>query len=140
MKQPPAESRPTVEDIDKAVDVLPLPEAVDYKSLYEREQERAIRVADQNFKLREERSQLKQELSSRKELDQLIVPYAAKAFGFMCVYCGFVALVLLADGLSAFGFSLPHGVLKLLVGSTAVTVIGLVGMVLTGVFVGAKRR
>jgi len=49
------------------------------------------------------------------------------------------AAALIAHGLGLY-FKLPEGVLQLLVGSTAVTVIGLVGMVLTGVFVGARGK
>ncbi len=58
----------------------------------------------------------------------------------MCVYCGGVWLMLMLRGFEDLGFRLPDSVLQLLVGSTAVTVIGLVGMVLTGVFVGARSR
>ena len=58
----------------------------------------------------------------------------------MCVYCGFAGIVLLLSGFQLLGFSIPEGVQQLLIGTTATTVIGLVGMVLTGVFVGARKR
>lgn len=48
--------------------------------------------------------------------------------------------MLLMHGCQFSGFKLPDDVLKFLVGSTATTVIGLVGMVLTGIFVGARRH
>jgi hypothetical protein len=57
----------------------------------------------------------------------------------MCCYSGIVALLLIASGWNIFGFDLPAAVLVALAGSTAVTVIGLVGMVLTGIFVGARK-
>lgn len=72
-------------------------------------------------------------------LDELIKPYATRAFIFMCAYCAFVAATLVFHGFR-WCFALPESVLQLLVGSTAVTVIGLVGMVLTGVFIGAGRK
>ena len=60
----------------------------------------------------------------------------------MCVYSGFVGSVLLLDSFNISGFEMDPTVQAYLVGSTAVTVIGLVGMVgmvLTGVFVGARK-
>ncbi|MBC6438062.1 MAG: hypothetical protein GDA52_07970 [Rhodobacteraceae bacterium] len=75
-----------------------------------------------------------------RTLNDLIKPFAEKAFWFMCAYCGAVFALLLLHGFGVvLGFSLPDSALDLLVGSTAVTVIGLVGMVLTGIFVGARR-
>jgi hypothetical protein len=73
-------------------------------------------------------------------LDELIEPMAKRAFGFMCTYCGVVAAMLFLHGYANSGFKLPSEVLQFLVGSTATTVIGLVGMVLTGVFVGARNK
>ena len=57
----------------------------------------------------------------------------------MVYYCLFAGEVLVVDGVHLRGFDLPKEVLQVLVGSTAATVIGLVGMVLTGVFVGARK-
>lgn len=73
-------------------------------------------------------------------LDDLIEPMAYRAFWFMCAYAGIVALILLLTGFTGIPFDLPESVLEFLVGSTAVTVIGLVGMVLTGIFVGARTK
>ena len=55
----------------------------------------------------------------------------------MCSYCAYVGTILVAQ---LAGYKLPDAVLEVLVGSTAVTVIGLVGMVLTGIVVGARHR
>lgn len=73
-------------------------------------------------------------------LDELIEPYARRSFIFMCAYCGVVGLILLLNGFTGIAFTLPENVLTFLVGSTATTVIGLVGMVLTGIFVGARPK
>ncbi len=73
-------------------------------------------------------------------LDKLIEPMARSSFVFMCSYCGVVGALITFHGFKLFGFVLPDRVLEFLVGSTAVTVIGLVGMVLTGVFVGARSN
>lgn len=96
---------------------------------------------------------LQQELESTQKrvrtieiLDKLIEPMATKAFRFMCAYCGVVGALLTFHGFESWSvgnrlwrFSLPESVLQFLVGSTAVTVIGLVGMVLTGIFIGARK-
>ena len=83
--------------------------------------------------------ELEQKLRTKDILDGLIEPYAGRAFNFMCVYSGFVGSVLLLDSFNISGFEMDPTVQAYLVGSTAVTVIGLVGMVLTGVFVGARK-
>ena len=67
----------------------------------------------------------------------------------MCFYSFTVAVILILNGfkvqianyhgVATAPFQLTEAVLNFLVGSTAVTVIGLVGMVLTGVFVGARK-
>lgn len=63
---------------------------------------------------------------------------ANRSFRFMCVYCAVVGEMVPFHGFKLFRFQLPASVLNFLVGSTAATVIGLVGMVLTGIFVGAR--
>lgn len=107
----------------------------DYSTLLER----FTAVSDENVNLKAEISTLTGRVRTAEILDALIKPYASKAFWFMCAYCAFVGALLLASGGKWFGFGLPEEVLKIMVGSTAVTVIGLVGMVLTGIFVGARK-
>lgn len=89
---------------------------------------------------REDLDRLRKSVNTTKILDDLINPFAHRAFGFMCIYCGVVATMVIMDGFRWGNFNLPNTVLNFLVGSTATTVIGLVGMVLTGVFVGARGR
>jgi len=96
-------------------------------------------VGLENFQLKQTVAELEQKLRTNDILDGLIEPYAGRAFNFMCVFSGFVGSVLLLDSFNISGFEMDPTVQAYLVGSTAVTVIGLVGMVLTGVFVGARK-
>jgi len=127
----------SVEDMDNALDHLVPEESTS-------EQTRTVfdRLSDvglENFHLKQTVAELEQKLRTKDILDGLIEPYAGRAFNFMCVYSGFVGSVLLLDSFNISGFEMDPTVQAYLVGSTAVTVIGLVGMVLTGVFVGARK-
>ena len=95
------------------------------------------RVTEDNTRLKEDLASLKIAHDTETILNKLIVPYARYAFLFMCAYCLSV-LGLLITSMS--GRPLPESVLNTLVGSTAAAVVGLVGMVLTGIFVGARRK
>ncbi len=136
--QPQAEQpKISVEDMDNALDHLVPEESTS-------EQTRTVfdRLSDvglENFQLKQTFAELEQKLRTKDILDGLIEPYAGRAFNFMCVYSGFVGSVLLLDSFNISGFEMDPTVQAYLVGSTAVTVIGLVGMVLTGVFVGARK-
>lgn len=128
--------------MDAAVSTLPIeidpPAKIEFEQLLKDRQS----LADDNTQLQNELMELKTKLSTKQELDALIKPYAGKAYWFMCAYCGTVALILVLAGFTdIFGnsFKLADSVLEFLVGSTATTVIGLVGMVLTGIFVGARK-
>lgn len=137
-QQPQAEQpKISVEDMDNALDHLVPEESTS-------EQTRTVfdRLSDvglENFQLKQTVAELEQKLRTKGILDGLIEPYAGRAFNFMCVYSGFVGSVLLLDSFNISGFEMDPTVQAYLVGSTAVTVIGLVGMVLTGVFVGARK-
>lgn len=137
---PPADLPFDVADIDKAPTDLPEPRHVDWQASYHELKARFDQVATRNFQLEEEASRLRAQNGTREILDGLMIPYARRTFFFMCTYCGVVGSMLVASGIDALQFKLADSVLQLLVGSTAVTVIGLVGMVLTGVFVGARSR
>ncbi|MEO5805067.1 hypothetical protein [Devosia sp.] len=134
MPKPPIKI--TVEDIDTAPLSTDGDEVQD--AAYWREQHR--RVAEEKAQLQASHDKLERRVRTTEILDDLIEPYAFRTFLFMCAYCGFVALAILAHGWHWGGFILPNSVLDFLVGSTAVTVIGLVGMVLTGIFVGARQK
>lgn len=133
-------AKASIDDIENAPSILParsneLELDVDVDTLWER----LSSVAEENARLQQELSDLRRGTSTIRELDGLIKPSAKNAFRYMSCYSlgSFVLLVL--DGSGWGGFNLDESVLDLLVGSTAVTVLGLVGMVLTGIFVGARR-
>lgn len=97
--------------------------------------EATVKISDLEEQLRE----AKRKARTTEILDDLLEPSAKKAFRYMFFYSGFVGVLLLLNGFGCFVVPLDPEVMKFLVGSTAVTVIGLVGMVLTGVFVGARK-
>lgn len=99
-----------------------------------------VRLSEENALLKEDLDKTKKRVRTVEILDDLIEPFAHKAYWFMCIYCGVVAAMVTLHGFKGMAFSLPESVLQFLVGSTATTVIGLVGMVLTGIFVGARGR
>lgn len=99
-----------------------------------------VKVSDEKAAIQQELEATQKRVRTVEILDTLIEPYAKRTFWFMCAYSGVVAIMLLMHGCEASGFKLPEDVLTFLVGSTATTVIGLVGMVLTGIFVGARGR
>lgn len=60
--------------------------------------------------------------------------YARRVFIFMCIWSGFVFAILITKGLSARHFTLSDTVLTTLVGGTTVSVVGLVGFMMQGLF------
>lgn len=129
----------TLDDIDNAPDDAAtaagdtLVTVDDYRSAL-------ARVGNERDVIQAELEKVQKRVRTVEILDQLIEPMAKRSFAFMCFYCGIVGEMVLFHGFKLFGFQLPESVLNFLVGSTATTVIGLVGMVLTGVFVGARNR
>jgi len=134
------DSSPNVSDIDKAPVNLPRSQGPVPFDQYEQLSEKFTQVTTTNEELRTEIAQLKRANRTTAKLDKLIEPYALRTFVFMCCYCGGVAAILLTQGFGAFHNPLAEGVIQLLVGSTAATVLGLVGMVLTCIFVGARKK
>lgn len=135
MTNPPA----TLDDIDNAPDGAAL--SVGDRNVTEDDYRRALaRMGAAKDELQAELEATQKRVRTIEILDELIEPMASKAFWFMCAYAAVVGVILILDGFTAVPFELPEGVLEFLVGSTAATVIGLVGMVLTGIFVGARGR
>lgn len=65
----------------------------------------------------------------------LLAPYTNRVFRFVVGYCSIVGvMLLLAAWKSVTGFELSDAILGIIAGSTAVSVIGLIGMVITGLF------
>lgn len=128
-----------LEDIDRAPIGIPMGVAVDYEIYYTIFADRISQKDEELLDLKRKLHHAEIENNTRSELNSLIRPMATKTFWFMAFYSLGVGCVVVADGVGLH-FSLPESVLNYLVGSTAVTVIGLVGMVVTGVFLGGKRK
>jgi polyferredoxin len=60
--------------------------------------------------------------------------YAKAVYRYLAWYSSFSLILLILSGFKPWGFSLPENVLSLIVGSTAVAAIGLVGFVVQGLF------
>lgn len=130
----------SIEDLDRAPTTLPdAPGNVDYQAQLATLQQRFTEVTTEKERLQQDFDDLKRGTTTIRELDKLIAPSARKAFTYMSLYSFGAFILLILDGSGWRGFNLDESVLELLVGSTAVTVLGLVGMVLTGIFVGARK-
>lgn len=133
--QPPI----SVDDIDNAPETAVV-SATDTHVTVEQLRNALVEVSGKLAAVEQELDSTKKRVRTTEILDDLIKPYAAKSFWFMAAYCTIVGGMVFAHGIGGSGFKLPESVLQFLVGSTATTVIGLVGMVLTGIFVGARPR
>lgn len=129
----------TVQDIDTAPG-MPVVVSTDAQVPADALRSALVRLGDENAALKEDLDKTRKRVRTLEILDELIEPMAKRSFIFMCLYCAVVAGIVIAHGIDQSGFKLPESVLQFLVGSTATTVIGLVGMVLTGIFVGARKN
>lgn len=136
---PPTNERASLEDLDRAPVSLPQTQPIDYRGELETLRERFNQVTSDKERLQQDFDDLRRASNTVTELDKLIAPSARKAFTYMSLYSTGSFSLLLLDGFRWHNFDLDESVLDLLVGSTAVTVLGLVGMVLTGIFVGARK-
>lgn len=71
-------------------------------------------------------------------LAEMMRPYADKVFKFVAWYCSIVGIIVVGDGFGDDVFHLSDTVLGIIAGSTAVSVIGLIEIVVRGLF-GARR-
>jgi hypothetical protein len=76
--------------------------------------------------------------SSEVARSQLIKPYAWAVLRFLCCYGGVVGALLFFQGFHTLGFKLNDTVMGVVVGSTAVSAIGLVLTIVRGLFPAAK--
>lgn len=136
---PSLTERASLDDLDRAPGSLPMVQPVDYEAELAVLRERFNEVTADKDRIQQDFEDLRRGSSTIAELDKLIAPSATKAFRYMSAYSTGSFLLLVLDGSHWRGFDLDESVLDLLVGSTAVTVLGLVGMVLTGIFVGARK-
>ncbi|WP_461658208.1 hypothetical protein [Methylorubrum aminovorans] len=139
-----SEQKPKIslDDLDAAPENLPaprqnLPAQIDNEHLGKILRDLAD-ATTKKCQLEEELQRERSKNTTRAILDDLIKPFADRVFAFMCGYSAIVGCFVFYHGLGL-GFKLPDTVLNYLVGSTAVTVLGLVGTVLTGIFVGARK-
>lgn len=77
------------------------------------------------------------EIASQESDLNLRRKYANGLLVFLFAYFGFVALILVACGLKAWGFELPIGVLYVLVGSTPISAVSVVAVIARGLFAGS---
>lgn len=85
-------------------------------------------------KLAREKSDRENEEADRRLTRTMRQEYANRAYWYFISYSIICLLLLLADGSSSCTLKLPNSVMLALVGTTAVSVLGLVGIVLTGLF------
>lgn len=84
-----------------------------------------------------------EKLKAQQTIDQvkaaLLKPFSRSVFWFVVGYCAVVGAMLILAGWGATtGFTLSDVILGIIAGSTAVSVIGLIGMVISGLFGGSK--
>lgn len=71
---------------------------------------------------------------------EMLKPYADAVFRFVMWYCVAVGIIIISAGNKKWtGFELPEMILGIISGSTAISVIGLIGMVISGLFSGARE-
>lgn len=135
----PTEERASLDDLRRAPVSIPAPDAKYTQEQFSGFLAEFDRITQEKLVLEDELREQKRKNATTAILDKLIEPFAVKTYRFMVAYCGLSFVTILLDGFKIQGFSVDPDVLKYLVGSTGVTVIGLVGMVLTGIFVGARK-
>jgi hypothetical protein len=95
-------------------------------------------LAAENEQLRAEVDRLTGSQTYEEVRVQMMKPYANKVYWFLVWYCVFVAIVILLCGFRLGGFQISDTVLGIIAGSTAVSAIGLVGFVVSGLFGSGK--
>lgn len=93
--------------------------------------------------------ELEAELETEKEKGQfekiragMMEPYAKKVFWFVVVYCLVILALLLLDSIRWINkfFQIETSILVVISGSTAVAVVGLIGLVVSGLFNAPKSE
>jgi len=88
-----------------------------------------------------ELSRLKAKRTIEEVRAGMLEEYSNKVFWFVVFYCLVVGIMLVLAGWNdRTGFSLSDTILGIIAGSTAVSVIGLIGMVISGLFGGAASQ
>jgi len=107
-------------------------QAPDTPDPFSKKEEDEFEKVEKRFKL----DKLSLQNQGLEQLIQLRTEYSKKIFGFLIFWSIGVGLVLIFQAFNIWGFSLPESVLDVLVGSTTVNVIALVGLVVKGLFPG----
>ena len=133
--------QPTLSDLDNAPTTLPNTSSAetpadDVATLTQRLQE----VSEDFTRLQQEYDAYRKENKGIDHLNDMIKPYASKIYNFMVCYCLVVAYILIENAAGRFPKTIDSTVMSFLVGSTATTVLGLVGMVVTGIFSGVRKH
>lgn len=112
---------------------------VDAKTELARAYEELGYFQDQLLQTQAELDSLKEKRTVDQVRADLIKPYTNKVFWFVVWYCIVVGMIIVADGIQALEFDLQESTIGIIAGSTAVSVIGLIGMVISGLFGGKKH-
>jgi hypothetical protein len=96
-------------------------------------------LQDQLLQTRAELDSLKDQRTVEQVRAGLIGPYTSKVFWFVVWYCIVVGIIVVVDGVTDINFDLKESTIGIIAGSTAVSVIGLIGMVISGLFGGKKH-
>ncbi|MGZ3304242.1 MAG: hypothetical protein ACXU8U_00155 [Asticcacaulis sp.] len=132
--------KPDVRDIETSPDGLPGDGAAVAVRVEIDWQDKFLDLSERYEALRIDYNEYKRRENANDILNELIVPYSRKIFRFMVGYCAFVGVILLLDVFCPVIHPLSDTVMSFLVGSTATTVLGLVGMIVSGIFTGARRN
>jgi hypothetical protein len=134
------DKKPSVADIDTAPENLPVPvREPPVPAVPDEFQEKFSEVANENFDLKADNKALRDQLDSKKAIEDLLGPTARRAFIFLCCYGFGALLLLLLNGFHVGGFTLSDTILGLIVGSTAVSAIGVFAAVIRGLFQAIKK-
>lgn len=122
--------------IDTAPLVPDTPEASDEEFYYEM----ASSLAAELESARAELSALKATKTIDDVRADMLEGYSNRVFWFVAVYCTVVGIALgLAGWRHLTSFEISNTILSIIAGSTAVSVIGLIGMVISGLFGSTSR-
>ena len=96
-------------------------------------------LQDQLLQTQAELDSLREQRTVDQVRADLIKPYTNKVFWFVVWYCIVVGIIIVVDGTQDINFDLKESTIGIIAGSTAVSVIGLIGMVISGLFGGKKH-
>jgi hypothetical protein len=90
-------------------------------------------------RLKIQNADLQEDVEGKKNDRELRKSYASRLYWYLFFYSIFCAAIVISQGIESCPFKLESEVVITLIGSTAVSVIGLVGLVAKGLFDTAKK-